>query len=361
MLFLAVQYNKETDSFNFPMKDLFKDRISTNESLQDLFGSGIEWNKVKNWDRLFDKKKIIEYREEIKNFAEDTNYATKDLASFKQYMFDNGKAVTGFQSVVKAAGTGLKSFAATLGSMAAMWAIGEVVSLIVSGLDKLVNSAKYAKEAAEGFSSSYETLQKDISDNSSKISELNAKYQELSEGVNNLGENVSLTKDEYKEYKDVVSQISDIMPDLNTRFNDQGEKIGFVQGKLKDLNSEYDKYQQAQAKKLINDGDDDENTASDAFKNYKNLGVFYDSKGKHHESWKLRADKNYRKKIEEAQKQLDILTEKYGSDRITENQEAELEKLSFRISHFKTKIKWVCQVKFVSFFEFLLVVKSITI
>ncbi len=275
------------------------------------------------------------------SFLQDTKYGTKDLANYQLYLKESSQSMTLFQRAGKAAGTAVKSLVATLGSMAAMWAIGEVISLIVSGLDKLVNSAKYAKEAAEGFSSSYETLQKDISDNSSKISELNAKYQELSEGVNNLGENVSLTKDEYKEYKDVVSQISDIMPDLNTRFNDQGEKIGFVQGKLKDLNSEYDKYQQAQAKKLINDGDDDENTASDAFKNYKNLGVFYDSKGKHHESWKLRADKNYRKKIEEAQKQLDILTEKYGSDRITENQEAELEKLSFRISHFKTKIKCV--------------------
>ena len=112
------------------MKDLFKDRINTNESLQDLFGSGIEWNRVKNWDRLFDKKKITEYREEIKKFAKDTNYVTKDLASFKQYMVDNGKAVTGFQSVVKSAGSALKTLGAAIGSMAAMWAIGEVLSLV---------------------------------------------------------------------------------------------------------------------------------------------------------------------------------------------------------------------------------------
>lgn len=56
------------------------------------------------------------------------------------------------------------------------------------------------------------------------------------------------------------------------------------------------------------------------------LGAFYDSKGKYHESWNLRADKDYRKKIEEAQKQLDILTEKYGSDRITETQEGSVPK-----------------------------------
>ena len=89
-----------------------------------MFSSGLEWDKVKNFEHVFDVHKITEYRKEIKAFAKDTNYVTKDLASFKQYMVDNGKAVTGFQSVVKAAGSSLKSFVATLGSMAISWAIG---------------------------------------------------------------------------------------------------------------------------------------------------------------------------------------------------------------------------------------------
>ena len=62
---------------------------------------------------------------------------------------------------------------------------------------------------------------------------MNSKYNELADGVDNAGHNMSLTSEQYSEYKDVVSQLSDLMPTLNTTFNEQGEKIGFVDGKLK--------------------------------------------------------------------------------------------------------------------------------
>lgn len=250
------------------MKDLFKDRISTNESLQDLFGSGIGWNRVKNWDRLFDKKKITEYREEIKKFAKDTNYVTKDLASFKQYMVDNGKAVTGFQRATKAADSALKTLGAAIGSMAAMWAIGEVLSAVFTGIDSLLNQASNISEKAEGFASTMDAFNSSVKKGSSQIDDLANKYEKLSEGVDNSGNNVSLTAEQYSEYKDTVSKLSDIMPDHISLLNAQGEKIGFVGGKLKDVNKEYREYLKNQATSLLNDEDENGNSYKDTLDDY---------------------------------------------------------------------------------------------
>ena len=336
---MAVQYNSKDNTWSTWL-DIFKkeipeaseESINAFEKLAKAQAKGYDPTINDRMEKWIRQNKLAD--ETLISFLQDTKYSEKTLANYQLYLKESSQSMTLFQRAGKAAGNAIKSIGAAIGSMAAMWAIGEVISLIVSGLDKLVNSAKYAKEAAEGFSSSYETLQKDISDNSSKISELNAKYQELSEGVNNLGENVSLTKDEYKEYKDVVSQISDIMPDLNTRFNDQGEKIGFVQGKLKDLNSEYDKYQQAQAKKLINDGDDDGNTVSDAFDDYRQQGAFIDSDGKYHYGGNRITTSN-RDKIGEITEKIENIKNK---DIISDYDKENLERLESKLQKIKNEI-----------------------
>ena len=336
---MAVQYNSNDNTWSTWL-DIFKkeipeaseESINAFEKLAKAQAKGYDPTINDRMEKWIRQNKLAD--ETLISFLQDTKYSEKTLENYQLYLKESSQSMTLFQRAGKAAGNAIKSIGAAIGSMAAMWAIGEVISLIVSGLDKLVNSAKYAKEAAEGFSSSYETLQKDISDNSSKISELNAKYQELSEGVNNLGENVSLTKDEYKEYKDVVSQISDIMPDLNTRFNDQGEKIGFVQGKLKDLNSEYDKYQQAQAKKLINDGDDDGNNVSDAFDDYRQQGAFIDSDGKYHYGGNRITTSN-RDKIGEITEKIENIKNK---DIISDYDKENLERLESKLQKIKNEI-----------------------
>lgn len=38
-----------------------------------------------------------------------------------------------------------------------------------------------------------------------------------------------------------------MMPNLLARYDDEGNKIGFVQGKLKDLSAEYDNYKKKKA------------------------------------------------------------------------------------------------------------------
>lgn len=263
MLFLAVQYNKETDSFNFPMKDLFKDRISPNESLQDLFSSGVEWDKIKNFEHVFDVHKITEYREEIKNFAKDTNYATKDLASFKQYMVDNGKAITRFQTITKAAGSVLKSFGATLGSMAVSWAISEVISLAVTAIDNYVNRVKYAKEALDDFYSSVKDQEDSLSSNEQWIEQNGDRYAKLAKGVDDYGHNVSLTTDEFSEYRNITKEIANMFPEMVSGYNDQNDAIIKNKGNVEALTKAYEDQKKAHYAII-------RTNAGDTFDKYKN-------------------------------------------------------------------------------------------
>ncbi|MCI8409021.1 MAG: hypothetical protein HFJ09_07110, partial [Lachnospiraceae bacterium] len=102
------------------------------------------------------------------------------------------------------------------------------------------------------------------------LSSLNKEYTALSKGVNSLGQNVHLSTEEYDRYKEIISQVSAVMPELGVRYNEQGEKIGFVKGQLSNLNEEYNKYQENQAKKLLTQGDEDGNTLQDVIDNYNN-------------------------------------------------------------------------------------------
>jgi len=181
----------------------------------------------------------------------------------------------------KAATVAAKALSVAL-NVGVMWAISEVITTVATGLHDLATESERAKENADSFASSVNSLNENIASDSSKLSDLNSKYQELSKGVNNLGENVSLSTSEYDEYKDIISQVSDIMPSLTTYFNAQGEKIGFVKGKLSDLNDEYERTIKTKAKDLFYNGNEEGATVQDTLDNIENNKKY----GKFESVWK---------------------------------------------------------------------------
>ena len=197
------------------------------------------------------------------------------MEQYKQHLIDTGKVTSTFSSFTKKAGGVLKSFGAGLASMAVNMAIGIAIDAVATAIDNAVNSVEYAEKRANEFTNAAKSQREEFNQNTSKVAELNEQYQTLSKGVSNVGENVSLTTEEYKTYKDVVSQISDVMPSLNTYYNDQGEKIGFVTGKLKDLNKEYDQHKMRESLKLVN-GEGEDGTSLDdvidGFNKQKDIG-----------------------------------------------------------------------------------------
>lgn len=167
----------------------------------------------------------------------------------------------------KAGEVALKGLAMA-GNMLVSLGISAIISLTIKGLDNLVHAADNAKESAESFSNSFKSMNEEFTSNDSKLSDLQKQYDKLSKGVNSLGENVSLTTDEYDTYKQVISEISDMIPNLLARYDDEGNKIGFVQGKLKDLSAEYDNYKKKKAMDLVNGENDNGDSIKDVFKNY---------------------------------------------------------------------------------------------
>lgn len=167
----------------------------------------------------------------------------------------------------KAGQVALKGLALA-GNMLVSLGISAIISLAVKGLDSLVHAADNAKESAESFSNSFKSMNEEFTSNDSKLSDLQKQYTKLSKGVDTLGRNVSLTTDEYDTYKQVISEISNMMPNLLARYDDEGNKIGFVQGKLKDLSAEYDNYKKKKALDLVTGKNDNGESIKDVFKNY---------------------------------------------------------------------------------------------
>ena len=177
----------------------------------------------------------------------------------------NKIALDGLTRSSKAAELGMKALAMA-GNMLLSFAASFVVSKLAEKLYATATAATTAKENSESLASSLSKMQSEYAENSSKIDELSKKYDELS---SDAGLNVSLTSSQYDEYKSVIKQLSEIMPELTTRFNEQGEAIGFVGGKLKDTKKKYQEYQQNEAKKILSEGKDDK-TYDDVIDNLNN-------------------------------------------------------------------------------------------
>ncbi len=123
----AVQYNSENDSWTTWLSTLKKDIPKVSKDAKSLFKE-LDSGKLKvtDWQGYCNSVKMTD--ETLISFLQDTKYGTKDLASYQQYLKKSSQSMTLFQRAGKAAGGVIKSLGATLGSMAAAWAIGEAIS-----------------------------------------------------------------------------------------------------------------------------------------------------------------------------------------------------------------------------------------
>lgn len=221
-------------------------------------------------DALFDTKGITKYRQEIKDFLDDTKYGTKDLSTFKQYLKDNNIAFSGFSKVVNAGKTALKTFGATLASIGITWLAGEALSLVVTGINNLVHASEKCSERVKELSDNFKSEQDSITQHQSTISSIRDRYVELSKGVNNLGQNVSLTTDEFTEYNKICNQIADIFPTLVQGYDSQGNAILKYKANVEELNKALLEEKKNSVAKIINNKDD----ILDNYENTTKVGWF---------------------------------------------------------------------------------------
>lgn len=119
--------------------------------------------------------------ESLISFLQDTKYGTKDLANYQQYLKESSQSMTLFQRAGKAAGGVIKSLGATFASMAATWAIGEVISLAINGIDVIINHAKRASDATQEAKEKASNALSDNEETSNSLDDLISKYKELRE------------------------------------------------------------------------------------------------------------------------------------------------------------------------------------
>ena len=256
----ANGYNIGTSIFSG--KNVTKNDVSAVKQLNKALGEGSTRGQAWNATMKNCTSEAKRQASAIIMSARSTEEARDGLANLSNSM----QAVS---LKTKVATTAFKALS-VVGNTLMFMGVSMAISAIISGISKLANAEKEAKENSESFLNSYKSLNDETNKNKKEISDLETRYKELSKGVSSLGENVSLTNEEYSEYKDIISSISEIMPELAVRYNEQGEKIGFIKGNLKDLNAEYEKYQQNQAKKILSEGFEDGSTVKDVFKNFNN-------------------------------------------------------------------------------------------
>ena len=189
---MAVQYNSE-DGWGGFIIDLYKAKkgiidVSAEatgffekykQKGQDLSQIIFEISSNKNGlDSFIHNSNLAD--ESLINFLKDANYGTKDLDNFKKYLKETSKATSAFSDFTKKAGSAIKSLGADLASMAVMWAIGEIISLVAKGVDNFVHKVEKANEAMASSISEYKTAKSDLESINSELAEHNKKLDELS-------------------------------------------------------------------------------------------------------------------------------------------------------------------------------------
>lgn len=252
----------------------------------DLINKGLNVDNCEDWDLLAKKFKLTD--ESLISFLQDTKYSEKTLANYQLYLKDSSKQMTLFQRAGKAAGTAVKGLVATLGSMAAMWAIGEVISLTAKAIDNYVHRIDYAKEHMEELQGTIDELESKRKSRSEYDTSNFDEYAKLAQHVNTLtNENMGLTNDEYEKFLNLNKEISELFPDLTKGVDSQGNAILGLSGDVDTLTNSLKKMQEqsvdAANQQIVNelgnylDGDDKTSGAfavaedkSDKLKNLKN-------------------------------------------------------------------------------------------
>ena len=124
------------------------------------------------------------------------------------------------------------SFLTGLGNMAISSIQGIIVekglSLLISGIDHIVNRQKYAIEAGQEAADTIKEQNKAYNEQRTSLGDLTTKYSTLSKGVKITGntiKNVSLSDDQYQEFLDTSNQIANVAPTLTRTWDAQGNAI----------------------------------------------------------------------------------------------------------------------------------------
>lgn len=240
-------FRDKINNISLESKKVFKE-------ISNLSQVKIDKNNRKGWDDFIEKNKIAD--KTLIKFLNDAEYTDKSLKNYKKWLSDNATQTSLFSRVTQKASTILKSFGATMASMAIMWAIGTAIGKIVEGIDKVMNSSEYCKERVDNLVSSFQSALNTANSNAKTAESLAVKYEKLSSGVDGLGKNISLTTAEYQEYNDIANQIAEMFPQFIAGYTEEGNAILSLKGNVEELRNAYKEAQAEAYNLLITSGED---------------------------------------------------------------------------------------------------------
>lgn len=181
---------------------------------------------------------------EFKNLAISSNYSTKELTKY----------VAGIQNAaqpMKYLGTLLKSSLMSFGLSAVQFAAFAGATLLiqkaVDAVDHSVNRVKYAQEAAEEATKSWEETLESQNKAQQSIKDYGEEYIQLRKGVDQVtGRNISLSSEEYQRYSELTKEMAGNFPDLITGWDAQGNAILGNIDKVERLTEAYNSLAEAQ-------------------------------------------------------------------------------------------------------------------
>ena len=147
--------------------------------------------------------------------------------------------------------TGAKAAWKNLSTFAKISIIAIGATLAAKAFDTLTTSSKEAAEVAKEASDAYKENQSSLKSNRQTINEIGLEYDKLSDGVDQFGNNISLTAEEFDRYHEICNKIADMYPNLVKSYDEQGNAILKLKGKVEELNAEYEKQQLNAARKNV--------------------------------------------------------------------------------------------------------------
>ena len=128
-----------------------------------------------------------------------------------------------------------KAFMGLSAATAIAWAIS-------AGFDYLTESTEETSEAVKKLKEDLEASQQELKSHKKVINSVSDDYERLSRGVDlKTNKNLSLTTDEHERYVDICNQIADIYPSLVHSYDEQGNAVLKLKGRVAELNAEYEK------------------------------------------------------------------------------------------------------------------------
>lgn len=233
-------------------------------SVNSALESGMDLDEIR---RTYKRPSIYDYFGrgfsetliDLKSFGLDAKKSdgTDGYSSYWEAFVDGAKNANG---EIKNLGAGLKNVWSNMTSFSKgaliFTSIAASIGIAVKVLDYFATSAKESRKAVETANNAYSTQIEKQKEMRSTIDSIGSEWQKLSAGVDSNGNNISLTNDEFERYHDLCNQIAQVIPNVVSRYDEQGNAVLSLKGKMTELNAEYEKTIQQQARTRYNENFD---------------------------------------------------------------------------------------------------------